>query len=191
MPIFADNGVLLVDGAALKGCCCGPKVFNVTIRCDAVIGSAQTIAGTGHDSNCVVTGRYDGCGNIEARKQGATWSEYSSPPPSEDSCGRAFVKNGGTTIEAGIPFESFPESGFTNVLLLRFVSTKRTGSIKSSFTWSIDIPDGITAQIEVYLSRTGETRTIPLAAGTTVFADVDLETDGDMFGSMNAHLYFK
>lgn len=119
MPIYALNGILLADGASLRGCCCGsePPTGNCAlVQVDLYVSrenipSGSAAGGGSHSSLAEV--RQGICSsNIISSRSGSTWSAFTAASSatsnscSATGCGQvsATTYNSGSWMTLRIPF---------------------------------------------------------------------------------------
>lgn len=218
MPIYARNGLLLADGAALRGCCCGeppppaPECIRVTATLwasswDIPSGSA---AGTGyHESGAEIYGIV--CPSpIIASRMAQTWSEFTAVASATSASCRtsacngslATVYNSGSRLEASVP-ATRSHSG--NPRLVAEFTFDDSRIVQAGYTvkldWSLsitfrDIGGGVpgpgatvpTAAVEFVRGHT-QTYTAPGADRTWTNIIRDVRTGGQSFTDLTAYLY--
>jgi len=147
MPIYAKNGALLADGAALRGCCCDEcALVQLRLYVSLVTGDlSHASGGSGsHGSSCYVFAPVCSCA---ATRSGATWSAFTAASAmtfdncvSENGCGyvSADAQNQGDNMRLRIPYKK----GTTRTEVGRFVfASSRTvlPGYTVSITWTLAI----------------------------------------------------
>lgn len=157
MPIYARNGTLLADGAALRGCCCGeppppaPECVRVAVALWASSWSIPSGSSTGsgyHSSGVTLYDVVCGDKTIFASRSAELWSEFSNPALATTSscatpaCNRALahVYNAGSSMEASIPCTASGSAYHRLAGQFDFDDTRTIApGFEISVTWSLSV----------------------------------------------------